>query len=560
MSLRTLIEATRAPARNLLILGFAVLLGASGCAPRAPVRPDCPAGKVCLQIGNGSEPISLDPHKVQGTWEHRILLDNLIGLTQDDADGQPIPGVAERWETSADGLTWRFYLREALWSDGVPVTADDFVFSLRRILLPQTASEYASLLYLFRNAHAVNEGRASPESLGVRALSPRVLEITLEHPAPYLPELAKHQTMYPVPRHKVEQLGDAWARPENYVSNGPYRIVAWRLGDYVKAVKNERFWDADKVCVDEVYYYPTQDAVSAERRVRRGELDINTDIQSNRIAFLREQMPGYVHTHTYLGTAYLAFNSNIPALRDRRVRQALNMAVDREFIAGKLLRGGQTPAYTFVPPGVANYTGAKPPAWAAWPLARRQAEARRLLAAAGYGPDNPLRVEIKHRNSPDPMLLMPAIQADWKAVGVDAVLAQNETQIAYASYRARDFQVADAAWIADYNDPMSFLYLLQSSTGAQNYGDYSNPAYDALLARADQEPDAARRAAILAEAEQLMLDDASVVPTYFYVNKNLVSPKVTGWKANLVDYHPTRFLCIAGAGERRAAELGAPRR
>ncbi|WP_395671938.1 peptide ABC transporter substrate-binding protein [Phenylobacterium sp.] len=547
MSLPSVIEAAGRHARNLLIAtaAFAGVLGLASC-DKGPARPPCPEGKVCLQVGNGSEPISLDPHKVQGTWEHHILLDSFIGLTQEAADGSAVPGVAERWETSADGLTWRFYLRESQWSDGAPVTADDFVFSFRRIVSPQTASEYAWMLYPIRNGQAINEGKAAPETLGVRALGPRVLEIALLHPAPYLPELAKHNTMYPLPKHKIEKLGDAWARPENYVSNGPYRIVAWRLGDYVKAVKNERFWDAGKVCVDEVYYYPTTDAISAERRVRRGELDINTEIQSNRIAFLRADpvMAPYVQTHTYLGVSYLAFNANVPALKDRRVRQALTMSVDREFITNKLLRGGQVPAYNFIPPGVANYRPIEPPAWADWPLERRQAEARRLLAAAGYGPNNPLKLEIKHRNSPDPMLVMPAIQADWKQIGVDLRLAQNETQIAYASYRARDFQIADAAWVADFNDPVNFLNLMQSATGAQNYGDYNNPAYDRLLALADQEVDAERRAEYLAQAERLMLDDAAVVPTYFYVNKNLVNPKITGWKANLVDWHPTRYLCV----------------
>lgn len=542
MSISPPIETVRARSRNLLILA-AAMLALAACGQQKVSRPDCPAGKVCLHIGNTNDPISLDPHKTQGTWEHHLLLDNLIGLTQDDPDGKPVPGMAERWETSADGLTWTFYLRQASWSDGVPVTADDFVFSLRRILTPETASEYASLLYLIKGAQPVNEGKAPVETLGVRAITPRILEIRLEHPAPYLPELAKHQTMFPVPRHMVAKYGDGWSRPDRYVTNGPYRIVAWKLGDHVKAVKNERFWDADKVCVDEVYYYPTTDAISAERRVKRGELDINTDIQSNRIAFLRKDMPGYVQTHTYLGVAYLAFNNTIPALRDRRVRQALVMSIDREFIAKKLLRGGQIPAYTFVPPGVANYASAKPPEWASWPFEKRQAEARRLLAAAGYGPARPLKIEIKHRNSADPMLVMPAIQADWKQIGVDARLLQNEGQIAYAAYRARDFQVADAAWVADYNDAMSFLYLMQSATGSQNYGDYKNPAYDALLAKADNEPDAAVRARYLAQAEQIMLDDATVAPTYFYVNKNLVSPRLTGWRANLVDYHPTRYIC-----------------
>lgn len=537
-----------APGRGKTLLAglaaFSLLaLALAGCTQKAS-RPPCPAGQVCLQMGNGSEPASLDPHKITGTWEDRIVSDLMVGLTTDDKDGKSVPGMAERWTTSPDGKTWTFYLRDAVWSDGVPVTADDFVFALQRIMDPKTASEYASLLYFIRNAQPVNEGKAAKDALGVRALSPKVLEITLEHPAPYLPELAKHQTMLPVPKHVVEKWGDAWSQPAHYVSNGPYLLKSWSLGDHVAAVKNPRFYDAKNVCVDQVNYYPTNDAIGAERRVRRGELDANADIQSNRIAFLRERMPDYVHTYTYLGVAYLAFNSAVPAFKDKRVRMALDMAIDREFITGKLLRGGQKPAYTFVPPGVANYTQAAAPAWAAWPLAKRQAEARRLLAAAGYGPNNPLKIEIKHRNTPDPMLFMPAVQADWKEVGVETALVQNETQIAYAAYRSRDFQVADAAWIADYNDAMSFLYLQQSSTGSQNYGDYKNPIFDDLLARADNEPDAKVRAAYLAQAEKIMLDDAAVAPVFFYVNKNLVSPKITGWADNIVDHHRTRYLCV----------------
>lgn len=535
----------------MLILGSAAISVAS-CSPKGPARPPCPEGQVCILAGNVSEAATLDPHKSTGTWEDRIISNLLIGLTEGDAEGKAIPGMAERWTTSPDGLVWTFYLRDADWSDGVPVTADDFVFSLRRILLPETASEYASILYLIKNAQAVNEGKAPKEALGVRALSPKVLEITLNHPAPYLPELAKHHTMSPVPRHLVEKVGEKWVEPGNYLSNGPYVVTDWRLGDYVKIVKNPRFYDAANVCVDQVYLYPTPDAAMAERRVARGELDMNADIQSNRIAFLRETMPAYVRTHTYLGVTYLAFNANVPAFKDKRVRLALTMAIDRDFITQKLLRGGQKSAYTFVPPGVADYQAAKAPAWASWPLEKRQAEARRLLAQAGYGPNNPLKVEIKHRNTPDPTLFMPAVQADWKAIGVDASLAQNEAQIAYAAYRSRDFQVADAAWIADYNDAMSFLYLQQSATGPQNYGDYRNPAYDALLAKADAEPDAKVRAGYLASAEAMMLDDAPVAPIYFYVNKNLVSPKVTGFVDNIVDQHRARYWCTTDAAKRSA--------
>ncbi len=543
MSQLARIEPVRRRARNPLILAVAICVLA-GCGPKPAQRPPCAAGKVCLEFGNVAEPLTLDPNKSTGTVEHQVIADQLVGLTQNSAAGLPVPGMATSWDVSPDGLTWTFHLREAVWSDGVPVTADDFVFSLRRLLAPETAGEYASLVYFIRNAEAVNRGKAPGTALGARAVDAHTLELSLTHPAPYLPQLAAHTTMLPVPKHMVERYGDAWARPEHYVSNGAFRIVGWKLGDHIRAVKNERFWDAANVCVDQIDYYPTSDAVSAERRVKRGELDLNADMQSNRIAFLRKTMPGYVRTHTYLGLGYLAFNSRVKAFQDERVRRALAMSVDREFITHKLLRGGQEPAYTFVPAGVANYEPVAPPAWAALSFPQRQAEARRLLAQAGYGPGHPLKFELKHRNSADPMLVMPAIQADWRAVGVEATLVQNEGQIAYAAYRSRDFQVADAAWVADYNDPMTFLYLMQSSTGSQNYGDYRNAGFDALLAQADQEPDAHRRADMLARAERIMLDDTAVIPTYFYVNKNLVSPRVTGWVDNISDYHPSRYLCL----------------
>jgi oligopeptide transport system substrate-binding protein len=552
------IEEEAGVIRNLFLV--MALIWLAGCGAGGPSRPVCPKDQRCLHIGNTSEPVSLDPQRSTGVWEDHIQSDMFVGLTQDAADGSVVPGMAESWSTSPDGRVWTFHLRDAQWSDGAPVTADDFVFSLRRVLDPKTASEYASLLYLIHNAQAVNEGLAAPTALGVRALDRRTLEIRLDHPAPYLPQLTKHHVFYPVPRHVVERWGDAWIQPAHFVGNGPFKLVEWRLGDHVRLVRNPRFYAADTVCIDQLFYYPTNNAISAERRVLRGELDINTDIQSNRIAYLRGRPASrpFVRTSTYLGVAYLAFNNGqravTPALRDVRVRRALAMAIDREFITLKLLRGGQLPAYSFVPPGVANYVARPPrPYWAGWSLERRQAEARRLLRSAGFGPGHRLKLDIKHRNTPDPLTFMPASQADWKAIGVEATLTQNVTQIAYQSYRLRDFDVADASWIADYNDPMSFLYLQQSRTGAQNYGDYDNPVYDALIAKADDEPNPVRRAGYLARAERIMLTDAPIAPLYFYVNKNLVSPRVTGWVDNIVDHHRSRYLCLlTQAAPRRA--------
>ncbi len=524
------------------------VLALAGCGAKV-MRPTCQAGEVCLEYGNSSDPTSLDPQKISLVTEAVILGDLMVGLVEDGPDGAAVPGIAQSWETSADGLVWTFHLRQANWSDGVPVTADDFVFAYRRILAPRTASNYAYMLSILRNGAEINAGRADPSTLGVRAVDAHTLELTLTHPAPYLPQLFKHHSTYPVPRHAVERWGDAWARPAHYVSDGPYLPTSWALGDHIEVVKNPRFYDAAHVCIDKIDYSPTADAISAERRVKRGELDINTSIQSNRVPYLRQpgQMPRYVRIQPYLGSVYMVFNTrDVPPLRDVRVRRALSMAIDREFIARQLLRAGQQPAYAFVPPGVANYRPGAHVDWADWPLARRQAEARRLLAAAGYGEGHPLSLEMKLPNTSDAMLQTPAIQADWKAVGARITLVQNEGQIAYEALNIRDFQIGFASWAGDYNDPMTFLELMQSKTGAQNYGDYNNPAYDALLERADHEPDGGKRAAILVQAEQTMLDDVAVAPVYFTVSRNLVSPRITGWTGNLLDTHRARYLCVTG--------------
>lgn len=523
----------------LAILGFAL----AGCQDKVR-RPACPAGQRCFEFGLDLEPATLDSQKANLISESWVIGDLMMGLTTEAPDASPAPGGATSWETSPDGLVWTFHLRrDARWSDGVPVTADDYVFGLQRLLDPKIASIYAYLAYVIEGGQAISEGKAAPSTLGAKALDPYTLQLKLAHPAPYLPELTKHQSFYPAPRHVVEKYGDKWVTPGRYVSNGPYRLVSWRLGDHIGLAKNPAFFDAAHVCFDRVDYFATPDAISVERRIQRGELDATNTFLSNRITRLRSVMPGYVRTHTSLATLYMSFNRAVPALQDLRVRRALSQAVDREFITGKLLRAGQQPAYAFVPPGVANYPGGARTVWAGRPLTARQAEARTLLAQAGYSPGRPLKLEIKTTNNPESLLLAQAVQADWRAIGVDASLVQNDGPVAFSAYANRDFQVGMMVWYADFNDPMTFLGLLKSDTGAQNYGDYRNPAYDALLDAADREADAARRGQILARAERLMLADEGTVPIDFTVNRALVNPRITGWVDNAENFHRTRWLC-----------------
>lgn len=527
-----------------VLLALACSLAILGCQPQVS-RPACPPGKTCLAWGNNTEAGSLDPQKATLVDEFAIIGDLFTGLFTDSPEASPIPALAQSYTVSPDGLTWTFRLRPSTWSDGRPVTANDFVFAYRRILDPATASSYAYLLYLIRSGQAVNEGKAGPETLGVRALDDLTLELTLEHPAPYLPALLKHQSFFPVPAHTVKAHGDAWTRPENFVGNGAFQLVDWKLGDHIRVVKNPAFYDAPSVCVDQIHYFPTPDSVMAERRVARGELDLNTNFQSSRVQRLRETLPGYVRASPALATFYIALNvPGVPAFQDIRVRRALSMGVDREFITGKLMRAGQKPAYSFVPPATAGHGEGVRLQWADMPFAERQVLARKLLAEAGYGPQRPLSVEIKTGNTPDTLLISQAVAADWTALGLKVTTVQNEGQIAFAAYRQKDFQAGMLSWFADFNDPLTFLGLFRSDTGQQNYSGYNNPRYDALLDQADREPDAVRRSRMLAEAEQLLLDEEGILPVFQVVSRALVSPRITGWTDNVENFHRARWVCV----------------
>lgn len=534
-----------------LALGVSAL-ALSACGGNGQTDDDA----VVLHRGNMAEPFSLDPHKASGTWENNIIGDMFIGLFTENAEAEPIPGMAESWTTSEDGLTWTFELREAYWSDGEPVTAFDFQYAFRRIMDPATLANYASLLYPIKNAEAVNLRGLPPEELGVTAIDADTLVIELEFPAPYLPGLLTHYTTFPVPMHVVEEHGDAWIQPANIETNGPYKLEQWRAGNFVHVSRNEQFYDNENVYIDEVFYYPTVDVQAAERRVRNGELHLITDFAGQNLEFLREQVPDYVRVHPFLGTRYLSFNTTVEPLNDVRVRNALSMAIDTAFIAEEILRDGSLPACAFVPPGVNDYPGTAETPWCDMPIEERRAEARRLLEEAGFGPDNPLELNYTFRATGDNPRIAPVLQRDWAEIAdwVRIEIGQVETQIHYSNLRAGDYEIGDGAWIGDYNDAYNFLFLAETDSVPMNYSRWSNPQYDALVEQANRTLDPAERAALLSEAEQLMLAESAYGPVTFYVNKALVNPAVTGWEDNIVHIHRTRYLCFADIEGENAPE------
>nr|MCU0883278.1 peptide ABC transporter substrate-binding protein [Hyphomonadaceae bacterium] len=416
-----------------LLLGLGACGGGDSAADEA-------AAATTIHIGTGAEPLSLDPHQASGTWENRIIGDMLIGLTTENPQGEPSPGMATEWTTSPDGLVWTFKLREAKWSDGVPVTAADFEYAMRRILTLNPPAKYASILYVIKNAEKVNTRELPPEQLGVRAIDAQTLEITLEHAAPYLPGLLTHYTSFPVPKHVVEKFGNDWIKAENIVVNGPFKLQQWRPNDF----------DAANVCLTQIYYYPTQDDTAAERRIRSGDLDVQTNFSGSRLEEINRTLPGYARVHPYIGLTYYIFNFKKPVFQEAKVREALSMAVDREFITGQILKGGQTPAYSLVPPGIQNYeTGKSSVRWKDLTRAQRLERARTLLTEAGYGPDKPLQMTMEYRQSGDNPKVVPVVQANLKEIApwVELELIGADVQINYEKLRQGDFTLGDAGWV-----------------------------------------------------------------------------------------------------------------
>jgi oligopeptide transport system substrate-binding protein len=498
-----------------------------------------------LRRGNAAEPATLDPHRMVTQWEDWIVGDMMVGLMHQDAAANPVPCAATGFTTSADGLTHTIHLREHDWSDGVPVTADDYVFSLRRIADPKTAAQYVSILYPIVNMQEASEGKVPPASIGVRAIDARTLEIRTRYQTPYIGQLLMHNTMYAVPRHVVEKHGDAWLQPQNIAVNGPFILKEWIPNDHIRLVKNPRFYDAANVALDEVWFYPTEDANAAVKRFRAGELDLcNRCPAQPQVAGIRREMPGIMQTTPFIASYFILANESRPPFNDPRVREALSLALDRETLVDKVLRVGSLPAYNLVPAGMPDYPYSARLGFKDMALAQRQEKARALLAAAGFGPDTPLAFDFTMYNKVEFKLIAVALQAMWAEVGIRMRPLPIDSQILFAMERSHDFAVCVGGWVADYRDPKNFLFLFQTSSTDLNYGLYSNPKFDAMVEQSDHIRDPAQRLALMASAEQLLLDETGVIPLYHDVTRDMVSPQVKGWISNPANFNRSRWLTL----------------
>ncbi len=504
--------------------------------------------QVVFHRGNDGDPETLDAHKTSTVSEAHLLRDLSEGLVIHHIDGNVVPGVAESWTVGSDGKTYTFKLRaNAKWSNGEPIKAGDFVYSLKRIINPATGAKYANILYPIRNAEKINKAGegASLDELGVKALDDRTLEISLERPTPYFLELLTHQTGLPVHPPSVEKFGKDFVKPENWVSNGAYALKEFVPNSHIKMEKNKNFYDAANVQIDTILYYPAPDLAAAARRFQAGELHMTTDIPADQIQQLREKLGSQVKVAPYLGTYFLIVNSAKKPFDDVRVRRALSLVIDREFIAEEIWGGTMLPAYGVIPPNIGNYgERAEADFKGASPLDRED-EAKRLLAAAGYGPGMPLRVQLRYNTTDNNRRTMIAIAEQWKVLGVETSFINTDGKTHFALLRdGGDFDIARYGWIGDYSDPQNFLFLFLSDNKGFNSGKYDNPKFDALLQQGADELDLVKRAAILREADSILAVDMPWIPLMYYSSKNLVSPKLVGFQQNLRGALPTRFMSL----------------
>ena len=488
-------------------------------------------------------PETFDIHHAKSVEAGNVLRDICEGLTAYSADGQLIPGVAARWDVSADGTKYTFFLRpEAKWSNGDTVRAGDFQAAFQRLVTPSTAAPFAKFLNVVTNANAIVAGEKQAETLGVEVIDEHTLLIMLETPAPYFLQLLAHPSTFPIHVQSLQQHGERFSRAGNLVTNGAYRLVKDNIGASVVLERNEFYWNDDDTYFDNVIYHILSPAAEI-RRFRAGDLDVTSNVAEDAFIQMQQEYPDELKISPALGVYYYGFNLTKPWLRNNpKLRKALSMAIDRDVLAGKIKGRGEIPAYGWVPPGIDNYTP-RPLSYKDWSHEQRAAEAQRLYAEAGYGPDNPLDIELRYNVMGGHEKIAIAIQAMWRQVlGFETQLVTEEFKVMLANIQEMKVtEVFRLSWSGDYNDAYAFLQLVESGN-PQNLTGYTNPRVDELLRKAASEVDLTVRRGYLEEVEKISLEDHPVIPLYFYVTKHMVAKDIEGWAPMPLDYHYSKYL------------------
>ncbi len=493
----------------------------------------------------GADPRTLDPSLVTGVPGFNVLQDLFEGLVTLDEKGNLIPGVASSWQTSPDGKTWTFHLRnDVRWSNGKPVTAGDFVYAWRRQVNPMTGSEYSQALTPIRNAVQIAEGNMPVDRLGVEAPDPLTLVVHLRDPTPYLLSLLTNCYLFPLYEPAIQRWGDSWTQPGHMVSNGPFELESRVINGHISLVKNPYYWDAGQVKLSKVVYYPISNADSATDQYLAGSIDFTDELNASEKALLQRELGSQVVLAPYFGTAMLSYNLTKPPFQNNpKLRLALNMAIDRDILVKYVQRGIGIPAYTIMPP----LPGYHPelPHWATLPTEQRHALARKLYREAGYSKEHPLQAVLTYPSGgPGGRRMMEALAAMWQmTLGAKIQIYNIEWKVFLQDLQMKQPEFYWDAWIGDFPDPFTFMQLYLTNFG-MNYGEYHNPQFDALVNEAAGTQDTAQRYKLFAQAGAILNDDAPFLPISHYESTHLIKPYVKGWQSNIMDRNLSRYMYI----------------
>jgi oligopeptide transport system substrate-binding protein len=524
-----------------LVLGGCMLAGASQAASVPPGVQL--AAKQELVRNNGSEVETLDPNVAESVPANNVTRDLFEGLTATNAEGQVVPGVAEKWEMK-DPTTWIFHLRKnAKWSNGDPVVASDFVYGCQRLVDPKTASPYANTYGVFLlNGADIVAGKKPVTSLGVTALDPYTVQVKTSYPVPFLPDLMSNTNLGPVNKAAIDKYGKDWIKPGKLVSNGAFMLKDWQVNNRLVLAKNPQYWNAGYVQLTQVTYLPVEDENTDVSLYQSGGDDWVYQLPSGTYARFKLQFPTEIRNAPMLGLRYYSFNNKDPLLKDVRVRKALSMVIDRDILAQRVTADGQIPAYGVIVKGVkgADVTAYD---WASWPMARRVEEARKLLAEAGVKPGTKIDFVTNTSEYHKKMAIFAA--SEWKTkLGLDTEIEAMEFKVLLKKRHEGDYQIARNGWVADYNDASTFLTLVQCGS-EQNDNQYCNPKADALMHQASESTDLATRQKLQTEAGKLAMDDYPMLPLLQYTLVRLVKSYVGGYSTlNPMDHYRSEDLYI----------------
>lgn len=525
-----------------VILGLFIF---TACTPKKSIV-DRGLESQTLHVGNGAEPQELDPHIITGISEIKILSALFEGLVgQNPEDLSPVPGSAETWNVSADGKTYTFHLHPDLeWSNGDPLTANDYAFSFQRMLQTDLGAPNAYLLFILENAQAYHIGKTDFDQVGVTVIDDHTLELQLENPTPYFLNLLSHPAWYPVHKDTLSKSGNplsrasGWTRPGTIVSNGPFKLKDWRVNEFIIVESNEKYWDKDTVRLKQIWFYPTESRFAEERMFRNGQLHITEAMPTALVKQYRNEQNPALQIDPYLGTFSVQLNTLNPPLEDPRVRKALSLVIDRQQIVDTVTQGDQQPAWNFTPPGtngfIANIPGEK-----------NIEQARKLLAEAGY-PEGKGFPEFTYlyNTSENNKAIAETLQQMWNTtLGIHIKLENQEWKVFTQTRETGGFDLLRSSWIGDYLDPNTFMDVWTSSSG-NNFTGWSSAEYDELIRHAGIESNVTKRFALFQAAEVILNNEQPIIPLYFYTSVYLKHKTVKGYHPTLLNLHPWKHVYL----------------